>query len=119
MSGYRQSSFDPEAYDQPGRPLRPFNWVQWTGVALEVVGLGLFLLYIAGMLGWIAPIVGDSSAGFIPLLVGVALVNSRREPSSLVTSEQLEKNKRMLVITIIVLVAIFGVVALINSLSGA
>ena len=26
MSGYREHSFDPNAYEQPGRPLKPYNW---------------------------------------------------------------------------------------------
>lgn len=118
MSGYRQSSFDPDAFEQPGRPLRPYNMVQWAGVALGTVGLGLFLLHYAGRLGWIDSIVERSSAGFIPTIIGVALINSRREAPSLVTGEQLAGNRRTLVITLIVVAAMLGVAALID-LQGA
>ena len=62
MSGYRQSSYDLEAYEQLGRPLTPYNWVQWTGVALGTLGVGLFLLYYAGRLGLTAEIVDNGSA---------------------------------------------------------
>ena len=114
MSGYRQSSYDPEAYVQPGRPLTPYNWVQWTGVALGTVGIGLFAVYLAGRFGWIAPIVEESSAGFIPTIVGAVLINSRREPSSLVTAEQRARNRRMLVITLIAVAVMLGGAALIQ-----
>ena len=112
--GYQQSSYDPGAYEQPGRPLTPYNWVQWSGVALGTVGIALFLIHYAGRLGWIDPIVDNSSAGFIPTIVGVALINSRREPPSLVTAEQRAANKRTLVITLTIVAALFGVAALID-----
>ena len=51
MSGYREHSFDPNAYEQPGRPLQPYNWVQWTGVAIGVLGLAIIALGLLGRLG--------------------------------------------------------------------
>lgn len=118
MSGYRQSSFDPNAYEQPGAPLRPYNWVQWTGVALGVIGIGLFALSLAGKMGWIASPVGYPAAGLIPLLVGSALINSRRSPSTLVTAEQQARNKRTLLITLAICAAILGAAVAIE-FSGA
>ena len=117
MASYREHNFDPNAYEQPGPPLRPFNWVQWTGVALEVIGLGLFLVHLAGKIGWIDPLVG-SGVALVPMIVGAILVNSRRMPAELVSPEQQERNKRTLVITIIAGVVIFAAVTLIE-LQGA
>ena len=113
MASYREHNFDPNAYEQPGPPLRPYNWVQWTGVALEVIGLGLFLAHLAGRIGWIEPLVG-SGVGLVPMIVGVLLVYSRRQSDTLVTPEQQERNKRTLVITVIAGAIIFGVVTLID-----
>lgn len=114
MSGYRQSNFDPNAYQQPGAPLRPYNWVQWTGFALGIVGMGLFLVHIAGKIGWIAPPIGYSAAGLIPLLLGSALINSRRAPSTLVTAEQQARNTRTLVITVAICAVVLGLAAIIE-----
>jgi hypothetical protein len=107
MSGYREHNFDPYAYEQPGRPLRPFNWVQWTGVVFEGLGLGLFLAHLAGQIGWIAPFFG-TGFGFAAMIVGFALINSRREPASQVGSEQLAKNRRVLLITTLVCALLLG-----------
>ena len=114
MSGYRQHSFDPNAFAQPGAPLRPYDWVQWTGVALEVVAIGLFLAHLAGKVGWIAPPPFTNSPGLALMLVGVVLINSRRSPSTLVTPEQQARNKRSLAITVAVCAAILGLAAAIE-----
>ena len=118
MSGYREHSFDPNAYEQPGRPLRPYNWVQWTGVAFAAVGLIAYLLYLADRLGWVALGLGNASPLFVLPLIGISLINSRREPGTQVGSQQLEKNRRTLLITAVVLAVILGAVAIID-LSGA
>ena len=118
MTGYREHSFDPNAYEQPGRPMRPFNWVQWCGVALFAVGMTLYGLLFAGRFGWTAPIVTTSSVGFVPMILGIALINSRREPGTQVGSEQLAKNRRVLLITIAACAAILGA-ALVIEILGA
>ena len=118
MSGYRQHSFDPNAYEQAGRPQRPFNWVQWTGVALGGIGLVLTTLQVAGQLGWIPRWVDGSPPLFILLLLGVVLVNSRREPAALAGSEQLEKNRKVLLITAAICAAVLGA-ALVIEYQGA
>ena len=112
--GYREHSYDPNVHEQAGAPMTPFNWVQWTGVAIGTVGIFLFLANILGGLGWIDPIVEDSSAGLIPTLVGAALVNSRREPSTLVGSEQLARNRKVLLITVAICALLLGVAAIIE-----
>jgi uncharacterized membrane protein len=117
MASYREHNFDPNAYEQPGPPLRPYNWVQWTGVALEVIGLGLFLAHLAGKIGWIDPLVG-SGVALVPMIVGVLLINSRRQSDTLITPEQQARNKRTLIITIVAGVLIFAAVTLIE-LTGA
>lgn len=99
MKGYRQSSFDPSAYEQPGPPLRPFNWVQWAGVAIEVVGVAGWLLWLAGAMGltpeWIrSPLIFillGTSGGF--------LINSRRGPATEVGREALARQRTWLIIT--------------------
>ena len=119
MSGYRQSSFDPNAYEQPGRPLKPYNWVQWTGVALGVVGAALITLDVLAKLGWTPRWIDDlTPAPFILLIVGTVLVNSRREPDTLITEEQRAKNKRTLLITSVICAAILGA-ALVIEFAGA
>ena len=43
MAGYRdRSTYDPYASPNYSRPLWPYNWVQWTGVGLLVLGLALY-----------------------------------------------------------------------------
>jgi hypothetical protein len=114
MSGYRQHSFDPEAYQAQGRPLRPFNYVQWTGVALAVLILAATAIHTAGLLGWIRPVIGNPSPMIGLMVVAVVFINSRREPSTLVGSEQLRKNRRWLLITTLICVAALGAAALID-----
>jgi lysylphosphatidylglycerol synthetase-like protein (DUF2156 family) len=114
VSGYRQSSFDPNAFEQPGAPLRPYNWVQRLGMTLALVGLVMTLARAAGEFGWIEPLPIMHFPGSILLIIGAVLVNSRRAPSTLVTSEQLARNKRVLVITVAICAVILGLAAAIE-----
>jgi hypothetical protein len=120
MSGYREHSFDPNAYEQLGKPLRPYNWVQWTGVALAVVGIAGYLAYFASRLGWIDIGFDNSNAPpfFTLPLLGMMLVSSRREPGTRVGSEQLARNRKVLLITVGVVAAILGAATVI-AFSGA
>ena len=80
MSGYRDTStFDPYGQTNYGRPLRPFNWVQWTGVALELLGVAIYVAYVLGKFGWIPQIFSSLVFGIVPLFLGITLINSRRE----------------------------------------
>ena len=114
MSGYRQSGYDPDAYQQIGRPLRPYNRWQWAGVVLGVAGMAIYLVYLAGRIGWLPPLIDQPAGGFFALIGGSILVNSRREPSSDITPEQRAANRRMLVITIAISVAVVGLATLIE-----
>jgi hypothetical protein len=115
MAGYRESSFDPLAYEQPGPPLRPYNWVQRTGVALEVLAIaamGYFALVVTHQL----PDVGVNGMFVaMPLqLVGFTLINSRRAPGTSAGTEQLRKNRQVLLITVLVLAVILGIATVIE-----
>ena len=119
MTGYREHSFDPNAYEQPGPPLKPYNWVQWTGVAIATVGAALITLHLLGRTGLIPQWIDDPSpAPFMLLVIGTLFVNSRRAPGTLVGSEQLAKNRRVLLITVAICAAILGT-ALVIEFSGA
>jgi hypothetical protein len=119
VTGYREHSFDPNAYEQPGPPLKPYNWVQWTGVAIATVGAALITLHLLGRAGWIPQWIDDPSpAPFMLLVIGTLFVNSRRAPGTLVGSEQLAKNRRVLLITVAICSAVLGA-ALVIEFSGA
>ena len=84
MTGYRdRSDFDPNAaWGDPGPPLRPFTWVQWTGVAFIAFGAIFFAAYFLGRIGIIPKWVDDGIpfVSFMPL--GAVLVSSRRQPAA-------------------------------------
>jgi hypothetical protein len=116
MTGYRQHSFDPNAYEQPGPPLRPFTWVQWLGFALGLVGLALSLAYLVGDLGWIEPVTDSAAPSLALMLAGAALINSRRGPASLVGPEQRRRHRNILIVTLAVCAVILGMVVLVRVL---
>ena len=119
MTGYREHSFDPNAYEHPGPPLKPYNWVQWAGVAIGTVGAALITLDLLGRIGWSPQWIDDPSpAPFMLLVIGMLFVNSRRAPGTQVGSEQLAKNRRVLLITVAICAAVLGA-ALVIEFSGA
>ena len=119
MSSYRDPIYDPNAWEQPGRPMRPFNWVQWLGVAFVAVATVAYFYAAGAAFGWVPKLrFQPMMAGLPLLLIGLALVNSRREPGTMVDSEQLAKNRRVLAITILVCAAILGA-ALVIEILGA
>jgi len=107
MSGYRQTSYDPNAYEQPGRPLRPYNWVQWTGVAIAVIGAAGCIYYLLGKAGLVPRLLDDAMPWAVLPIIGATLVNSRREPGKPLSRETMRK--RLLIILAAVVVA--GIVA--------
>lgn len=103
MAGYRQSSFDPGAGANYGPPLRPYNWVQWTGVGFMAVGFGIMLAYFAGRFGWIPQLFDSPTPGSAFLLFSIPLVNSRRQE---ITREQAARQRhRALIVAAIGLAA--------------
>ena len=115
---YRQSSYDPLATAAGGKPLRPFNRVQWTGVALIVLGVVLSLAMLAGAFGvpWLGSL--RHAPVFLPALIGSLLINSRREPAADPAPELAAARRKWTLITVAVCGAILGVAAVL-SLKGA
>ena len=118
MTGYREHSFDPNAYEQPGPPLKPYNMVQWIGVVFAVLGILAFFVWGFGRLGLIPQWIDHPAPVIMLGAVGTMLVNSRRAPGTQVGSEQLEKNRRVLLITVAICATVLGA-ALVIEFSGA
>ena len=113
--GYRDTSnYDPYGTMSQGRPLRPFNGTQWAGVAFAVFGILGYVAYAAERLRWIA--IGlDSPAPFISLpLIGVALINSRREEVQDPAPELAQARKRWLLITLAICAVLLAAAAIIE-----
>src|SRR5689334_9059457 len=98
MSGYREHSFDPNVYERPGPVIRPYNWAQWTGVAITAIGIGMAALLLLGTMGVIPQWIKPSSSPFMLMLVGTSLTNSRRHPGTPITDEQRARNRKMLIV---------------------
>ena len=110
MSSYRESSYDPNTYEKQGAPVRPYNWVQWCGVASGCVGTAIFLAYLAGRAGWIPRPLGSPMPGVGFLMIGSVLINSRRQP----TGQTIQTSRRTLVAVALGLAAVaIGLAALI------
>ena len=118
MSSYREHSFDPNAYQEQGRPMRPYNWVQWAGVGLGVLGLVLYAVYFAGRFGWTNELLDTPMFGFASLMFGVVLINSRRHPAHDVAPELAAARKHWLIIILAICALIIGA-AIVFELTGA
>jgi len=113
MAGYRDtSSYEPFALPQHGRPMRPYNWVQWAGVAIVVIGLALDLLYFVRHVDWMKAIAPSLAVPII--LIGISLINSRRQEVVDPAPELAAARKRWLIITVAVCTVILGVAAIID-----
>lgn len=114
--GYRESSFDPNAYPRSGPPQRPYNWVQWTGVALGSIGVVLVILYFAGRFGWTPEWIDHPAPAMAPLFLGSVLINSRRQQ---LASDPRSPSRRTLTLIAIALAAFAGGLALFLYFQGA
>ena len=100
MSGYRESSFDPNAGQREGAPLHPFNKLQWAGAAIILIGVAAMLATIAGKFGLaVADTTDLLPIGTTFCALGVVLINSRRAPLSPAT-----KRRRLLILAAVTLV---------------
>jgi peptidoglycan/LPS O-acetylase OafA/YrhL len=112
---YRESNFDPNAGGDYGPPMRPFNWVQWTGVAFALIGVGIDLAYLGGRAGIIPKFLYEPSIGIALPFIGAALINSRRQPGTLSP----ETKRQRTVIILVALAVCVAVAATIFYLKGA
>jgi hypothetical protein len=118
MSGYRQRDLDLNGGGDTGPPLRPYNWVQWSGVALALVGIGIDLVYLAGRAGLTPRLLDSPSVGIALPLVGAALINSRRQPGQPSDPEALGR-RRTLAFTVAGAAFVVGLVVAILLSKGA
>ena len=120
MSGYRdRSNYDPYAGGDYGPPLRPYNWVQWIGVGFIVLGTLYALAFLLGEAGVIPPFLAKSPQPFATFpLIGMLLVNSRRQPRNPVAEEQRRRNQRAMLITAAIVVPILVAAAAIDLLGA-
>jgi hypothetical protein len=114
MSGYREHGFDPNSYPHYGKPLRPYNKVQWTGVGMAVLGIAGYLVYAADRLGWVS--LGWRNPGplFVLPLIGATLVNSRREILDDPAPELAAERKRWMLIVTAICVVVLGAALIID-----
>lgn len=109
MIGYRdRSGFDPGAYERTDPPLRPFNWVQWTGVGFVVLANAGLIAYFAGRAGLIPEWIDSPVPVIVLAPLGSVLVNSRRRPSYDPAPELASARKRWLIIIVGLCFVVFG-----------
>ena len=118
MSYRDRSSYDPYATPVGGRPMRPYNWVQWVGMALVLISVAANLGFLAGEVGWLPKWHVGPSIGMAPLFLGLILVNSRREPIPDLAPELAPARRRWMIITVSICAVILGV-ATILAFKGA
>ena len=118
MSGYRDSSsYDPMAGPRYGRPLRPYNMVQWTGIGLIIVGLAIDVAYFSGRLGWLSKGLTPLVA-LPPIITGGVLVNSRREEITDPAPELAPARRRSLIIVGVGCIIILGAALILELVLG-
>ena len=108
MAGYREHGFEPDHWEPMGPPIRPYNAVQWAGVGCFLVGIAIFLVYIAGRFGWMKPVIDEPMMSTSFMVFGVVLINTRRHP---VAPEDRDRIKRRTTITLIVAVVVAVIAA--------
>jgi hypothetical protein len=117
MSGYRDNSgFDPSARArQSGAPLRPFNALQWLGVAFMAAGALALVAYVLGRLGVVPGKVDDVLPGIMLLFCGSMLVHSRRQGGALTPAT---KRQRIIILAAALAICVL-VAALVIYFKGA
>jgi hypothetical protein len=113
MAGYREtSSFDP--YGGVSRQARPYSWVQWVGVALLALSIALNLAFLAGAAGWLPEWKFTVALAPTPMVLGVVLMNSRRDPAQDLAPELASARRRWMVGTIAVVAIILALATFID-----
>ena len=108
MGGYREASFHPSTGGpEYGRPLRPFNKWQWTGIAFMALGVGVMLSVFAARLGWIRQTGDLLPLGSTLCIFGGLLVGSRRE---VLSPEESASHQRRALIGALAICAVVGVI---------
>jgi hypothetical protein len=115
MPGYREHGFDPSAGGDYGRPQRPFNWVQWLGVACLFVGAAIMLAYVGGGLGLLPKLLDSPTPGTAFVMIAIPLIASRREAGTL----SVESKRRRTVIIAVALAVCALTAALVFYFKGA
>jgi hypothetical protein len=110
MSGYREHSFDPNAGERrSGPPMRPFNWVQWTGVTFVVIAVAIDIAYAGSAFGWWPKVLKSPAFSTTPLIFGMMMIASRRQSVVDPAPELAAARRRWLIITVAVCFVILGV----------
>jgi drug/metabolite transporter (DMT)-like permease len=114
VSGYRESSFDPNASDY-GPPLRPFNRWQWIGAGIGGMGI---LIMLAALAGGFFHLIRADTKDWLPMgtsfcALGTVLISSRRQPGRL-RSETTRKRMVILAVGLMVFAAALITILLIK-----
>ena len=111
MAGYREHSFDPNAAPPGsyGPPMRPFNWLQWIGVALIVLGIGADLLFLAASAHLVPLNIKSPMLGTSPLVVGIVLINSRRQQVTDPAPELAADRRKWMAIVLAICAVVLGI----------
>ncbi|MEO6360186.1 MAG: hypothetical protein ABIO43_06395 [Sphingomicrobium sp.] len=108
MSGYREHGFDPNPYERQGPARRPFNWVQWVGLALAMLAAAIYLVYAAGRAGWMPALIDSPMPVASLTVLAVALINSRRNQPVDLAPELAAARRRWMIITLAICTVVLG-----------
>jgi len=114
---YRQSSYEPNRWEPQGPPARPYNGVQWTGVAIAVFGAAGCVYYLLGKAGLVPKLLDDATPFAVLPIIGATLVSSRRQ--SISPEQAARQRRRALIVAAVALAAVIVGLAIIFLVKGA
>ncbi|GLR46522.1 hypothetical protein [Sphingomonas astaxanthinifaciens] len=110
--GYRQTTnYDPLFVTAKTRPKRPFNWVQWIGVGGEIAAVGILLWHLLVRLEALHARDIPVQYGTLAALVGMTLINSRKEDVPEVEDDLQKKRNRSFLTATLVFLGLLALVA--------